>query len=77
LGIHELQLGVTKILTILVQPKPSIKKTIYKEEGGDFFPNLGHVSVMSPKQVCDKKSIPFVVATCIVWLMGVTSMRFL
>ncbi len=32
LGIQELHLGITRILTILMQPSPLIKKCVYKEE---------------------------------------------
>jgi hypothetical protein len=31
----------------------------YKEEGGNLFPNLGHVNVVNPKQVYDLKLILF------------------
>ncbi len=34
-------------------------KIYYKEEGGGLLPNLGHVSVVNPKQVYDLKLIPF------------------
>jgi hypothetical protein len=53
LGIQELHLGIARILTILVQPKPSIENIFIRRKGGGFFPNMGHVSVMNPKQVCD------------------------
>jgi hypothetical protein len=36
-----------------MQPSPPIKKCIYEEEGGGLFQNMGHASVMSPKQVYD------------------------
>jgi hypothetical protein len=35
----------------------------YKQEGGDFFPNLNHVNVMNPKQVYDPKLISFAFRT--------------
>jgi len=41
LGIEELHLGVARILTILVQPSPPIKKCIYKEEGWWFISKYG------------------------------------
>ncbi len=41
LEIQELHLGITRILTILVQPKPSIKKNNYKEEGWWFLSKYG------------------------------------
>jgi hypothetical protein len=41
LGIQELHLGVARILTILMQPSPLIKKCIYKEEVWRFLSKYG------------------------------------
>jgi hypothetical protein len=39
----------------------------YKEEGGGhFFPHLGYVNVISLKQICDSKLVPFALTMYIV-----------
>jgi hypothetical protein len=45
----------------------------YKEEGGDFLPNLNHMHVVNPKQVYDPKLISFaLIATWSVWFVYMT-----
>jgi len=38
----------------------------YKEDGVGFFPNLSHVNVVNPRQVCDPKLAPLPLTTYIV-----------
>jgi len=53
LGIQELHLGVTRILTILMQPSPLIKKCIYNKEVWWFLSKYGSCECNESKQICD------------------------
>jgi len=44
----------------------------YKEEGGDFLPNLGCMNVMNSRQIHDSKLASFSLITSIVKLVYVT-----
>jgi hypothetical protein len=44
-------------------------KVYYAEDGGGLFLNVGCMSVLSPKQVCDRKLPPFWLTICIVWFI--------
>lgn len=49
---------------------------IYYKEGGNCFPNLGHVSVVNPNQVTNPKLAPFVLTSYVIWLMQMTYIRW-
>ncbi len=48
-GIHNL--GILGILAISMQSPLQLQYNIYHKKEGIFLPSLGHVNVVSPKQV--------------------------